>query len=54
MEHHCPDTAYPAAAMPDECTCAPDQQLTSDEDLERMAARIRIFGSDPDAGTDDR
>jgi len=46
QDHQCDDTAYPAAAMPDECTC-PDQ-LTPEEVLESRAARIRIFGTDPE------
>lgn len=25
MTHECDDTAYPAAAMPGECTCPPEQ-----------------------------
>lgn len=41
--HDCDDMAYPAAAMPDECTCgeadAPDEE-------ERRLARVRIFGED--------
>jgi hypothetical protein len=44
MTHDCDDTAYPAAAMPDECTC--DLQLSDAE--EARLARIRIFGSDPE------
>jgi hypothetical protein len=42
-EHVCDDTAYPAAATPGECTCS------SEDELERRMARIRIFGSDEEA-----
>lgn len=46
QEHQCDDTAYPAAAMPDECTC-PHERIPEDAP-ESRAARIRIFGSDPE------
>jgi hypothetical protein len=47
VEHDCDDTAYSAAAMSDECMC-PQEDRLSEEDLERRAARIRIWGEDPE------
>lgn len=47
VEHGCDDTAYPAAAMPDECTC-PEEVRLAREGLERRAARARIWGEDPE------
>jgi hypothetical protein len=46
MTHQCDDTAFPAAAMPGECTCPPEAQLSEAE--ETRLARIRISGSDPE------
>jgi outer membrane protein assembly factor BamD (BamD/ComL family) len=37
MTHQCDDTAYPAAAMPGECTC----DVPSEEDLERLVDEAR-------------
>ena len=44
--HHCDDTAYPVAAIPEECTCLDEETV---EDVpESRAARMRIFGIDPE------
>lgn len=40
MTHDCDDTAYPAAAMPGECTCG----VPSEDDLERMVDEARTPG----------
>lgn len=45
-EYECDDTAYPAAAMPGECT-RPPENGRSDDELERREAHIRISGTDP-------
>ena len=44
-EHVCDDSAYPAAAMPDECTCWPPPD-TDESEREAHLARLRIFGED--------
>lgn len=51
MTHECDDIPYPAAAMPGECTCPPEERAAAEE-RERQAARVRIFGTDPEE--DDR
>jgi hypothetical protein len=46
--HTCDDPLYPVAAMPRECTCGRDPGAQA----ETHAARIRLFGGDPDEEAD--
>ena len=47
-DQQCDDTAYPIAAMPDECTC-PNEDAIAQAELDRRA-RIRIYGADLEVG----